>query len=166
MFQKFRLCILKVRNEVFTEPRTKAEVLNSQFSSVLNNKETENIPVVDPGENPIPTIGTITSWLEKQLSGLKADKAYGPDGIPPGFKRRMPRKYQRFLLISIKTVSIPELCPANGNMPTYVPFIRKERNEARITYLHRFKSTRAHCAEPCYEIPVTIWSAHWVPTWL
>ena len=29
-------------------------------------------------------------------------------------------KYQSFLLISIKTVSIPELCPANGNMPTYV----------------------------------------------
>ena len=32
----------------------------------------------------------------------------------------MPKKYRRFLLISIKTVSIPELCPANGNMPTYV----------------------------------------------
>ena len=55
------LCILKVRNEVFTEPRAKAEVLNSQFSSVLNNEETENIPVVDPGKNPIPTTGTITT---------------------------------------------------------------------------------------------------------
>ena len=137
--------------------------LKSQFSSVFNNEEREDIP--DPGENPIPTIGTITittSWLEKQLSWLKADKAYGPDGIPPGFKRRMPRKYQRFLLISIKTVSIPELCPANGNLP----FTRKERNEVRITYLHRFKSTKAHCAEPCYEIPVRIWGAHWVPIWL
>ena len=149
---------------MFTEPRGKAWVLKSQFSSVFNNEETEDIP--DPGKNPIPSIGTITittSGLEKQLSGLKADKGYGPDGIPPGFKRRMPKKYQRFLLISIKTVSIqlsiPELCPANGNMPTYVPFTRKERNESRITYLHRFKSTRAHCAEPCYEIPVTIWSS-------
>ena len=49
---------LKVGNEVFTKPRAKAEVLNSQFSSVFNNEETEDIP--DPGENPIPTIGTIT----------------------------------------------------------------------------------------------------------
>ena len=75
---------LKVGNEVFTEPRAKAEVLNSQFSSVFNNEEKENIPY--PGENPITTIGTITITtcrIEEQLSGLKADKAYGPDGIPP-----------------------------------------------------------------------------------
>ena len=42
--------------------------------------------ISDPGKNPIPTIGTIpitTCGIEKQLSGLKADKAYGPDGIPP-----------------------------------------------------------------------------------
>ena len=61
-------------------------MLNSQFSSVFNNEETEDIP--DPGENPIPTIGTITiatSGIKKQLSGLKADKANGPDGIPPWF---------------------------------------------------------------------------------
>jgi len=48
---------LKVGNEVFTEPRAKAEVLNSQFSSVFNKEETENIP--DPGESPIPTIGSL-----------------------------------------------------------------------------------------------------------
>jgi len=77
---------LKVGNEVFTEPSTKAKVLNSQFSSVFNNEETENIQ--DPGKNPIPTIGTvtiITSRIEKKLSGLKVDKAYGTDRVPPGF---------------------------------------------------------------------------------
>ena len=77
---------LKVGNEVFTEPRAKAEVLNSQVSSVFSKEEKENIPHL--GENPIPTIATInitTSGVEKQLSGLKADKAYGPDGIPPWF---------------------------------------------------------------------------------
>ena len=75
---------LKVGNEVFTEPRVKAEVLNSKFSSVFNKEETENIQHL--GENPIPTIGTInitTSGVKKQLRGLKADKVYGPDGIPP-----------------------------------------------------------------------------------
>ena len=38
------------------------------------------------GKIPFPTIGTITitvSGIEKQLRGLKADKAYGTDGVPP-----------------------------------------------------------------------------------
>ena len=122
---------------MFTEPRAKAEVLNSQFSGVFNNEKIEDIP--GSGENPIPTIETLTitaSGIEKQLNyGLKADKTYGPDGIPPGFYRKMPRKYQRFLLIFIKTVSIPELCPANGNMPTYMTFTRKERNRIHQKYL-------------------------------
>ena len=120
---------------MFTEPRAKAEVLNSQFSGVFNNEKIEDIP--GSGENPIPTIETLTitaSGIEKQLNyGLKADKTYGPDGIHPGFYRKMPRKYQRFLLIFIKTVSIPELCPANGNTPTYVPFTRNERNRVHQT---------------------------------
>ena len=84
---------LKVGNEVFIEPRAKVEVLNSQFSSVFNKEETENIP--DPGESPIPTIGTInitTSGVEKQLCGLKADKAYGPPGwnVSLAFKGKCP----------------------------------------------------------------------------
>ena len=89
---------LKVGDEVFTEPRAKAEVLNSLFSSVFNNEETENIP--DPGESPIRTIGTInitTSGVEKQhiISGLKADKAYGSDGIPPWFLKENAQEISR-----------------------------------------------------------------------
>ena len=45
----------------------------------------------------------------------------------------MPRKYQRFLQISIKTLSIPELCPANGNTSTYVPFTRNEGHRVHKT---------------------------------
>ena len=120
---------------MFTEPRVKVEVLNSQFSSVFNNDETEDIP--DPGENPIPTIGTITiitSGIEKQLSGLKADKANGPDGISPWFLNEISQKYQRFLLISIKTVSISELCPANKNKLTYLPFTTNGKKSDSSNY--------------------------------
>ena len=76
---------------MFTEPKVKAEVLKSQFSSVFNNEKIEDIP--DPGENPIPTIETLTittSGIEKQLSELMADKTYGPDGIPLVFKGECP----------------------------------------------------------------------------
>ena len=55
---------------MFTEPRAKAEVLNSQFSGVFNNEKIEDI--AGSGENPIPTIETLTitaSGIEKQLMG-------------------------------------------------------------------------------------------------
>ena len=77
---------------------TEAEVLNSQFSGVFNKEEEKNIP--DPGESPIPTIGTInitTSGVEQQLSGLKADKAYGPDGIPPWFLNKNAQEISKVL---------------------------------------------------------------------
>ena len=83
---------------MFTEPRAKAEVLNSQFSGVFNNEETENTP--DPGESPFPTIGSInitTSGVEKQLSGLKTGKAYGPDGIPPWFLKENAQEVSEVL---------------------------------------------------------------------
>ena len=109
---------------MFTEPRAKAEVRNSQFSSVFNNEGTKNIP--DRGESPIPTIGTInitTCGVEKQLSGLKANKAYGPDGIPPWFLQDVAQEVSKILTdIYIKIVLIPELCLANGNTPTYLLF--------------------------------------------
>ena len=93
----------------------------------MNNEETEDIS--DPGKNPTLAIGILTiptSGIEMHLSGLKA---YGPDGIPPP-PRFLKENAQE---ISITTVSIPELYPANGNMPTYVPFTRKERNRIHQT---------------------------------
>ena len=99
---------------MFTEPRAKAEVLNSQFSSVFNNEETEDIP--DPGENSIPTIGTITittSGIEKQLSGLKADKAYGPDGPPsPRFLKENSQEISKVL------TDIYQDCFNTGTLPS------------------------------------------------
>ena len=87
-------------------------IANSQFSSVFNNEETENIP--DPGESPIPTIGTInitTSGVEKQLSGLKADKAYGPDGIPPWFLKENTQEISKIL------TDIYQDCIDTGTLP-------------------------------------------------
>ena len=104
---------LKVGNEVFTELSTKAKVLNSQSSSVFNNEEAENIQ--DPGENPIPTIGTITiitSRIERKLSGLKVDKAYGTDGVPPWFLKENNQEISEFLTF------IYQDCMNTGTVPS------------------------------------------------
>ena len=55
----------------------------------------------------------------------------------------------------------------------YLPFTRKERNRIQqtigpyhlIAWLEKYLFW-AHCAQPCCETPVAIWSAHWLPTWL
>ena len=52
----------------------------------------------------------------------------------PGFLRTMPKIFQRFLLIYLKTVLTPEMCPANENMPMYVPL--KKRKEIRSVKLY------------------------------
>ena len=52
------------------------------------------------GKIPFPTIGTITitvSGIEKQLRGLKADKAYGTDGVPPWFLKQNNQEISEFL---------------------------------------------------------------------
>ena len=106
------------------------------------------------GKIPFPTIGTITitiSGIEKQLRGLKADKAYGTDGVPSWFLKENNQEISEFLTY------IYQDCIDTGTVPSQwkqanVCFQRmchsQERKEigsiklqARITYLHRFKST-------------------------
>ena len=66
---------LNVGNVAFTEPRAMVEVLNSQFSSVFNNKETENNPV--PHKNlfsnyqylsqPVEPKNNLEGWMQIKL---------------------------------------------------------------------------------------------------
>ena len=76
---------------MFTEPRAKAEVLNSQFSGAFNNEKIEDIP--DPGENPIPTIGNYLSQpLESKsnLVGWRQTKRMAQMESPLVFKEECP----------------------------------------------------------------------------
>ena len=58
MFQNFAFASLKLKMKCYWAER-EGWSAKSQLSIVLNNEETENIP--DPGENPIPSIGTIAT---------------------------------------------------------------------------------------------------------
>ena len=115
----------------------------------------------------IATINITTSGVEKQLSGLKADKAYGPDGIPPWFLKENAQEISKVL------TDIYQDCIDTGTVPIQwkhanVCAIHKKGKksdpsnytEARVTYLHRIKGTRTYRTQPCYEASFTIWSAH------
>jgi len=67
---------------IHSDSKAKAEILNDQFRSVFTEEDTTTMP--DKGPSPHPTMADITiqsKGVRKQLAGLNAHKASGPDGI-------------------------------------------------------------------------------------
>ena len=71
-------------NTCYTDNQTKADILNSQFSSVFTREDKSTLP--DLGTSPYPDISTIkinTPGIVKLLNELDHSKSSGPDKIPP-----------------------------------------------------------------------------------
>ena len=74
---------LKNNNILFSDPKSKAEILNKQYQSVFTQEDPVNIP--SPIEAPSPSMPEIKVSREsvlKLLLDLKANKASGPDKVP------------------------------------------------------------------------------------
>ena len=75
---------LKIDDDIITSAKGKAETLNEQFCSVFTREKQDQIP--DLGFSNVPDIDDLTitvEGVEKLLSGLKPNKASGPDGVTP-----------------------------------------------------------------------------------
>ena len=76
----------EINGSIISDNKSKADILNNQFSSVFTQEDLSNIP--DIGYDRIPAIDSLsitTNGVAKQLSLLKTNKASGPDAIPPWF---------------------------------------------------------------------------------
>ena len=76
----------EIARSIISDNKSKADMLNNQFSSVVTQEDLSNNP--DIGFNRIPAIDSLSitiNGLAKQLSLLKTNKASGPDAIPPWF---------------------------------------------------------------------------------
>ena len=68
----------------YSDPTSKANILNNQFSSVFNSNEPDH-NIKPMGDNSFPDINTINiseNGVLKLLQGLQIHKATGPDGLP------------------------------------------------------------------------------------
>ena len=66
----------------YSDPKSKADILNKQFSSVFTQEPHDTMP--DLGENPYPTMPDITihtGGVTKLLRNIKPHTAAGPDNI-------------------------------------------------------------------------------------
>jgi len=81
---------LRQKDETFTDPKDKAEILNNYFTSVFTSEDTSTIPILD--HNTFPDISPLTIHNEgvvDLLSNLKEHKAKGPDEIPAALLKRL-----------------------------------------------------------------------------
>ena len=74
---------LKHEGRLYSDSKTKAELLNSQFKSVFTREDTEHIDkLFGPNYPTIDPLVINTKGVEKLLSQLNPSKASGPDQIP------------------------------------------------------------------------------------
>ena len=76
----------EINCSIISDNKSKAEILNNQFTNVFTQEDLSKIP--DIGYSRIPAIDSLsiaTNGVAKQLSLSKTNKASGPDAIPPWF---------------------------------------------------------------------------------
>ena len=111
---------LKVQGRLITDPKLKAETLNSQFNKAFsegNDYTAEEFArkcsIPDDREHrlPIEDITLSVEGVEKILVGLNPAKAAGPDGIPPRVLRELSREIAPILTTicrsSLNTGAVP-----------------------------------------------------------
>ena len=76
----------EINGSIISDNKSKAEILNNQFSNVFTQEDLQNIPDIGYGRiQAIDSLSITTDGVAKQLSLLKTNKASGPDAIPPWF---------------------------------------------------------------------------------
>ena len=74
---------IKHKGQLFAGSKTKAELLNNQFTSVFTRDTTEVLPEIQGNSFPqIPPLQITVGGVTKLLKSLKTNKASGPDGLP------------------------------------------------------------------------------------
>ena len=74
---------LKENGALYSDPKSKANILNRQYESVFTKEDKTNVPIPDGVPYPdMPDIEIKLPGIEKLLRQLNPNKAAGPDNIP------------------------------------------------------------------------------------
>ena len=107
--------LIKPDKSKATTDLEKAEVLNSQFSSVFTSEDLSNLPAL-PEVNILQTLDSITithASIIKKLKNLRSDKAPGPDGVHPHLLKTLANTFAPILSmifsISLESQELPSV---------------------------------------------------------
>ena len=105
---------LKHEGRLYSDSKTKAELLNSQFKSVFTREDTEHIDkLFGPNYPTIDPLVINPKGVEKLLSQLNPSKASGPDQIPcrilKGLSEELAPVFCALFMQSLDTGILPSL---------------------------------------------------------
>ena len=89
---------LKENDQLHSDSRRKAEILNNQFCSVFTSEDTTNIPkLTGPPNTEMPKFEITFQGVTKLLEGLNGGKASGPNELQNLILKNAATKYLPFL---------------------------------------------------------------------
>ena len=115
---------LKIDEDIITDDKGKAEILNDHFISVFTEEDLSTVP--DMGVNPKPCVGALKITVEgvvKQLKSLNPDKASGPDSMTSWFLKEngtiIAPMLTHIFQESVDTGTIPDQWKEANICPTF-----------------------------------------------
>eukprot|EP00745_Piridium_sociabile_P038619 TRINITY_DN7074_c0_g1_i3.p1 TRINITY_DN7074_c0_g1~~TRINITY_DN7074_c0_g1_i3.p1 ORF type:complete len:816 (+),score=128.54 TRINITY_DN7074_c0_g1_i3:312-2759(+) len=116
-----------------SDSKSKADILNDQFSSVFNSNE-DKTNIKDKGPSTHPAMHRITvseNGVLKQLSSLGIHKASGPDEIPTRLLKELALELSPVLTVFFQASLDQGIIPSDWKKAEVVPIFKKgDRNKA------------------------------------
>ena len=125
---------LKAQGRLITDPKLKAEALNSQFNKAFSDGRTytaeefaAKCTMPDKAEDypPMAEITVTARGIEKLLAKMNPSKAAGPDGIPPRVLRELASEAAPLLARIYNSSLASGVVPADWKEATVAPVYKK-----------------------------------------
>jgi hypothetical protein len=126
---------LKESGFLHTDPKTKANILNRQFTSVFSVDDNSPLPDLGLGQHPTMTDITVNqNGVTKLLRNLKASTASGPDGIPAMLLKETAEEISPAVTLLFQA-SIDQGCvPSQWKKALIVPIYKKGSRSDAANY--------------------------------
>ena len=126
---------LKEDGRLYSDSKSKADILNRQFTSVFTREDTSNIPTpTGPPQPSMPDIEVEVRGVQKLLSNIKPNKASGPDGIPCRILKETATEIAPILTDIFNTSLAQGTLPAEWKKANVAPVFKKGNTNSAENY--------------------------------
>jgi len=117
---------LAADGKIGTDPSTKVDMLNHQFSSVFTRENQTNIQLMNLSPYPeMPAIHVESNGVLKLLNHLNQRKANGPDNIPAVFLKTCVTELAKMLSFIIQQSLVEQTIPEYWRKALVTPAFKK-----------------------------------------
>ena len=117
---------LKHEGIIYSDNKTKAEILNKQFSSVFTVEPDGDLPDLGPSpHSPVSHIQVQEKGVYKLLNRLKPNKASGPDGISTRFLKETASYIAKPLTVFFQATLNQGIVPDDWKSASVAPIFKK-----------------------------------------